>query len=121
MPNAMDAPMPSFTDDILNPPPPKKPRPRPQRKAAKKKASRKSRDNGRYGDAARSAGAHQTTKKRVPKKRAKVAKAAHGIEVISHAGGKHSREVYAAIGTLMSMKGSDRETVLDIVHGLCSK
>lgn len=65
--------------------------------------------------------------KRVPKKRRvrKINKnpalAAPYKADSTHAGGRYSRDVYTAIGSLMGMKGSDREAVLDIVKGLCSK
>lgn len=40
MDNPLDAPMPSFDPDVVEPVPPKKPRPRPQRKKPARKAAR---------------------------------------------------------------------------------
>ena len=38
--------------------------------------------------------------------------------VEQHHGGKFTDEVYRMIGTLMGMKGSERDLVVDIVKGL---
>ena len=57
--------------------------------------------------------------KKTRKKRRKVRVARKAVDN-GHAVGQFSDEVYRTIGTLMGMKGSDRDTVLDIVKGLTS-
>src|SRR5216684_7844762 len=56
--------------------------------------------------------------KKPRKKRRKVRVTRKTAPTNGHTGGKFTDEVYRTIGTLMGMKGSDRDTVLDIVKGL---
>ena len=90
-------PLPMFDEPPVQaePTPPKKPKPKPTRRKAKtaKVASPK------------------------PVKRRK-RRATKVKPVEQHHGGKFTDEVYRMIGTLMGMKGSERDLVVDIVKGL---
>lgn len=94
--------MPMFDDPIAPPEPPlpKKPRQKPTRKRKVSEAAPK------------------VVKKRRKKRLIRSGFVKKMVPVAEHAGGRYSKDVYVAIGSLMGMKGSDRETVLDIVQGL---
>ena len=95
--------MPMF-DPVENdtPAPPKKPRQKPTRKRKARKAAAPV--PKRRGRKKRSVGKHPAL--------------AAPYKKDQHAGGRYSRDVYAAIATLVGMKGSELDAVLDIVKGL---
>ncbi len=97
--------MPDFEPTSLETPAPKKPR----RKPMKRKRVAKQRVE-------KAMKTYKTVVKR--KKRRKVRVARKVAPTNGHASGKFTDEVYRTIGTLMGMKSSDRDTVLDIVKGL---
>ena len=95
-----DQPLPMFDDPPADTPtPPKKPKPKPTRKRRKRKAV-----------------ALKPPKSDKIKRRKRRATKVKPVE--QHHGGKFTDEVYRMIGTLMGMKGSERDLVVDIVKGL---
>ena len=91
-------PLPMFDEPPVQaePTPPKKPKPKPTR---------------------RKSAAHKVeAPKKVAKRRKRRVTKVKPVE--QHHGGKFTDEVYRMIGTLMGMKGSERDLVVDIVKGL---
>ncbi len=99
--------MPDFDMLPPDPPSPKKPRRKPMKRAKRRlfesmpKPAKKPRKRRKIRKT------HITSRK--------AASTANG-----HTSGKFTDEVYRMISTLMGMKGSDRDLVLDIVKGLVS-